>query len=180
MASLQSELARLLAPDLLQDLDAKSLDEIRTLRAECQSVEVALSYLRRLAQGRLDIVHATFDRQASGQSTDSGGLVTDLADILTAGHERPSGPGRLPTLMSPNLEIEDLTAELDGILSAQSIGELTDRTPDELQKIATRIEETETRLSNERRAMHELIDHLQAEIVSRYKSGRATVDELLT
>ena len=38
----------------------------------------------------------------------------------------------------------------------------------------------EARISRQRRALHEQIDQLQAEIVSRYKTGKATVDGLLS
>ena len=38
----------------------------------------------------------------------------------------------------------------------------------------------ENRVSAERRGLHERIDTLQAELVERHKSGRASVDGLLS
>jgi hypothetical protein len=38
----------------------------------------------------------------------------------------------------------------------------------------------ERRVSSDRRALHERIDALQAELVDRHKTGRATVDGLLS
>ena len=36
------------------------------MRAECQVAEEAVSYLRRMAQGRLDLVHACLDHHDEG------------------------------------------------------------------------------------------------------------------
>ena len=62
-----SPLDRLLAAEYLGDLPARPIEQIRSMRAECQSVEVGLSYLRRLAQGRLDIVAAELGRRRTGE-----------------------------------------------------------------------------------------------------------------
>ena len=51
-----TDLADLLEPAYLGDLPGRSMDEVRAMRAECQEVETGLSLLRRLVQGRLDIV----------------------------------------------------------------------------------------------------------------------------
>ena len=45
---------------------------------------------------------------------------------------------------------------------------------------AGRLESIEARVSADRRALHERIDTLQAELVDRHKTGRASVDGLLT
>ena len=73
MASIQADLGRLLTDSYLRGMESKSLDDIRSMRAECQEAEVALSYLRRLAQGRLDIVQAYLVRPA-GSVDDAGAL----------------------------------------------------------------------------------------------------------
>ena len=44
----------------MDDLATLPLDEVRSRRAALQGDEVGLSYLRRLVQGRLDIVAAAF------------------------------------------------------------------------------------------------------------------------
>ena len=62
MPSTQDDLSRLLDPTYLDDVDGLSLDDIRRMRAECQEAEASLSYLRRLIQGRMDIVHAYLER----------------------------------------------------------------------------------------------------------------------
>ena len=48
-----------------------------------------------------------------------------------------------------------------------------------MSDVAGRLEVLENRVSAERRALHERIDTLQAELVERHKTGRASVDGLL-
>jgi hypothetical protein len=178
MAWLDTELERLLAPDYLQGVKSRTLAEVRAMRAECQEAETAVSFLRRVAQGRLDIVHACLDREG-GTSGDLEALVQRLPAIIGSGPPRPPGLGRLPSQMSPDLDKADLTAEIDDVLDADGIGALPAMSDDELRAIGERLTAIEARISDERRALHERIDKLQAEIVSRYKTGEASVDGLL-
>ena len=180
MPSTPDDLSRLLAPDFLDDVDGLTVDEIRTMRTECQEAEGALSYLRRLIQGRLDIVHAYLERPDGAGAPDLSSVVDNLAGIL-AGPGRPSGPGRNPVLFSPDTDdMASLTTELDAILGVDEIGLLATREPDELRDLAERLGVLENRVSAERRGLHERIDTLQAELVERHKSGRASVDGLLS
>jgi hypothetical protein len=182
MSSLTSELERLNASDYLGDLGSRSLDELRSMRAECQHAETAVSYLRRVAQGRLDIVHGILDRAGSG-GADLAGLVENLSSIIGSGPPRPAGYGRLPAQMSPDIEsFEDgeLTGEIDAVVDPGRMGELPGMDAEELRAIAGRLTEVEARISQQRRSLHERIDTVQAEIVSRYKSGQASPDGLLT
>ena len=156
------------------------IEEVRVRRRQCSEVEVGVSYLRRLIQGRLDIVHTYLSHSGSGGSPDLAAVVDDLPGILSSGPGRPPGPGHLPQLLTPDTEESDLTAELDAVLGADEIGTLSELGTDELGVLAGRLEAIETRVSADRRALHERIDALQAELVDRHKSGRASVDGLLS
>jgi hypothetical protein len=177
MSSLDEELQRLLASEYLDSIGQLTLDEVRSMRAESQELETAVSYLRRMVQGRLDIVHAYLDQDEDGAGGDIRTLVERLPEIM-AGPERPAGPGRLPSKMSPDLE-RDLTEEVDAVLDAEGIAALPTMSRDQLLDLAKRLSDVEKKTSEQRRALHERIDKLQAEIVSRYKSGEATVEGLL-
>src|SRR5437868_10533129 len=108
------QLERVLADNYVGDITALPMDELRAKRAECQALEVGLSYQRRLAQGRLDIVAAERRRRAEGGDPPShDDLVNTLAATL-ADRGRPAGNGRLPQLMAPDAEDVD-TTELDSI-----------------------------------------------------------------
>ena len=180
MPSTLDDLSRLLDPSYLADVDARSLDDIRRMRTECQEAEASLSYLRRLIQGRIDIVHAYLERPDGSDAPDLSSVVDNLAGIL-AGPGRPSGPGRNPVLHSPDTDdMAALTTELDAVLGADDIGRLGDLSDDALRDLAERLRTLENRVSGERRGLHERIDSLQAELVERHKSGRASVDGLLS
>src|SRR5690606_19399725 len=65
-AFVDPKLEQLTAPAYLAGLTDVPLERVRAMRAECQAVENALSYVRRLAQGRLDIVGAELERRREG------------------------------------------------------------------------------------------------------------------
>ncbi|MGH9080034.1 MAG: hypothetical protein ACRDYE_08200 [Acidimicrobiales bacterium] len=180
MTSHKDEFDRILTSTYLDGIDDLSLVDLRSMRTECQEAEVALSYLRRLVQGRLDIVHAYLERPGPEQPPDLSSLVEDLPGILSSGPGRPPGPGHLPQLFTPDTEESDLTAELDAVLGPDQIASLAEVGIDQLRELATRLETIESRVSSDRRALHERIDALQAELVERHKTGRATVDGLLS
>jgi hypothetical protein len=175
-----ADLDRLLDDAYLGDLARRSLDEVRAMRAECQEVETGLSYLRRLVQGRLDIVGLELSRRADGGDPgDLTDLIAKLPETL-ADRTRAPGTGRLPQLLAPGEVDPALEAELDGIVAH---GELRDlgHVPDaELADLASKLAALEVRVSSQRRALFERIDALQAEITRRYKSGEASVESLLT
>ncbi len=180
MPSHKDDLDRILASTYLDDIGERSLADIRSMRTECQEAEVALSYLRRLIQGRLDIVHTYLEHSGSDEGRGLGDLVDDLPSILSSGPGRPNGPGRTPQLLSPDTDEADLTAELDAVLGVDELATLSDLDTDQLNGMARRLEAIESRVSADRRALHERIDTLQAELVERHKTGRASVDGLLS
>ena len=181
MASLHEALDRLLDPVYLDDLGSRSLDEIRAMRTECQQVELELSYLRRLVQGRLDIVHAYLDAPGAGGPVDLAQLVVELPTILAGEHDRPTGPGRNPTLLATHVEWHEVTRELDGVLDVDGVGHLDGRSAEELAELAGRLGVIERRVSRvSAGALDERIDSLQLELVSRYKTGKASVEGLLS
>jgi hypothetical protein len=171
---------RLLAPDYLGDLSARPIEEIRAMRAECQEVEVGLSYVRRLVQGRLDILGAEIrHRAASSERSDLASLVEDLPSIL-ADHTHAPGVGRLSKLMAPSDDVEnEMEADLEQVVSADEITRANDLTEDQIRDVLERLTVFEHTVSATRHSLHERIDALQAELTRRYKSGEATVDSLL-
>jgi hypothetical protein len=173
----RAALDRLLDPEYLGDLHARPIEEIRSMRAECQQIEVGLSYLRRLAQGRLDIVADELQRRADGsEPTDMAALVERLPEILGE-HVTSPGPGRLPTYLDPG-DIEGLTAQLDAIVDATALAGLPELSDDEVRAVMARLTDLEVTVSAQRRSLHENIDALQGELTRRYKTGEATVESL--
>ena len=168
---------RLLDPSYVEGIRELGMDELRAKRAECQEVEVALSFLRRLLQGRLDIVLADLERRAGGTPGDLASLVEQLPGILGE-QDRPPGFGRLPTLIAPS-DAGDLTSEADAVADASRLAALPEMSEDEVRAMADALGELEQRTSQQRKQLFERIDLLQEEIVRRYKEGEASVDSLL-
>ena len=175
------DLDRLLQPDYLGELQGRSIEEIRAMREECRKAEDGLSYVRRQAQGRLDIVASELQRRAEGKGpSDAGDIVDHLPEIL--GHGVLSS-GNLTdvrtTSLEPPVDTGHLIVELEGILHVSSLTGLGQITDDELRQLVDRLTEYERTVSDRRRALHDRLDALQAEIVRRYKTGEVSVESLL-
>lgn len=173
------DLHTLLDPGYLGDLRARPMDEIRAMRADCNTVESGLSLLRRVVQGRLDIVGVELTRRADGgHPADLPDLIAHLPEVLSDRTHAP-GVGRLPQIMAPGELPAELEAELDAITGAGQLAELPSRGDDDLRALADALGAFEQKVSSHRRALFERIDALQAEITRRYKTGEASVDALL-
>ncbi len=170
----------LLADGYLSGLREMTLEEIRARRAECSDAEDALSVLRRMVQGRLDIVQAELQRRGEGRDGgEMAHLVEQLPEILSEGGRPAPARGRVPKNMAPDVNYRKLTAELDRIIDVDTSGGLPDMGDERLREIAGALEDLERNVSSRRRAVQERVDALQAEVVRRYKSGDADVDALL-
>ena len=120
------------------------------------------------------------ERPEGSAAPDLSSVVENLAGIL-AGPGRPTGPSRNPVLHSPDTDqMAELTVELDAILGADDVARLATLDDAQLSDLAVRLRELENRVSTERRGLFDRIDTLQAELVERHKSGRASVDGLLS
>lgn len=173
------DLDLLLDPRYLGDLPTRPMDAVRSMRAECQEVETGLSMLRRMVQGRLDIVGLELARRAEGgDPADLPGLIARLPEVLSE-HGRAPGVGRLPQMMVPGEMPAGLEAELDDILGTGRLADLPALDAAALRSLADRLAAFEQKVSGHRRALFGLLDALQAEITRRYKTGEATVDALL-
>ena len=179
MSDFNQDLERILAADYLDGLQQLPVSEVRVRRNSCLELEEALSILRRLVQGRLDIVHADLKRRAGSLSTDLSDVVDHLPEILTEGGHRSEVRRRLRMNLPPDVNFRKLTADLERIIDVNTTAGHMGMGNDEVRTIAESLEELERRVSSQRRSLHERIDALQAEIVRRYKSGEATTDDLL-
>jgi hypothetical protein len=183
-----ADLQRVLAPSFLDGLESRPMEELRSLRGELQQAEDAVSYVRRVVQGRLDIVGAERGRRSGaasggpgGQGQQHGSIVEDLPGILAdpAHSGRASGPGRLPMHIAPGAEADALIAEVDRQVDPTKLTALDSISDSELDGLTDALASIERQLSDQRHALHQRLDALQAEMVRRYRSGEASVDTLL-
>jgi RsiG-like len=149
------------------------LDELRRLRAELQLEDDAVSYARRVAQARLDLVGTAQARRDRPHDSEwRGDLEAVLSQHLTGGASRPPRP-------ADDLSGSDVAIELEAICSAHGFSRLDDLDGPALDELGRALEDYEQRISSDRRSRFERIDALTAELVRRYRDGEATVDTLL-
>lgn len=165
-------------PAYLDGLEGWALQEVRARRAEATEAETGLSYLRRIVQGRLDIVAAEQNHRSHGERGELAALVEELPAILSGNVHAP-GLGRLPILMAPGEMDPELDRRLEQILPASRLGQLSELGDDELRRSAEELTAFERSISAQRRAVFDVLDRLQDEIIRRYRTGEATVDSLL-
>ncbi|WP_426365066.1 ABC transporter substrate-binding protein [Streptomyces sp. E-08] len=161
-------------PDRAQpDLGALRLPELRALRRDAQSDEADLSYVRRMLQGRIDILRAELARR-----TDPEAPVLDrLSEILADVPSRHRSSARHVTLSTPRgEEYRRLATEM---LSEVELSDLTARTDDELHAAMGRLAGYEQQISRRRQHLQRTADDCSAEIARRYREGEAQVDDLL-
>lgn len=174
------DLERISADAYLAELSTLPLPEVREMRADCQRHENATSYVRRLTQGRVDIVGGELARRREGgDPEDLGELIGKLPDILADHHAGSSGH-RPPLELEPDDDlVAALQARLDEIVAAGHLSSLGERSDADLDWITAELQSFENEISVQRRMLHDRIDRLQAEITRRYRDGEASVDSLL-
>ncbi len=151
-----------------------SLDDLRALRNRLQEEDDVTSYVRRVAQARIDLVRAEQHRRDRDDAGDnlSDELRVVLASQLTGGSPRPPRP-------IENLDDDRLIIELDSLCADHGFSRLEELLPSELVTLEQTLIEFERRISDERRARFDRLDALSAELVRRYREGEASVDGLL-
>ena len=167
---------RVLAEDYLAGLSSLPMDEVRSLRKEAEQEETDLSYLRRLLQGRLDILRAELARRSGAAE---GDLVDALPQILAdeGTSSSPRGLGRHVTAEpsradSHRRHVEALVADVD-LSNPAAHDELS------LRRALDTLEREEQTTSDKRRAVQSVMDACTAEITRRYREGDADVSDLL-
>src|SRR5262245_34974030 len=102
MAQQQRRLDRILEDGYLDSLGERSVDELRGMRQECAEIETEVSYVRRLAQARIDILQAEVERRAAGGSL--GDLIDALPQILAdSGDRSDASATRLTNPLAPSM-----------------------------------------------------------------------------
>jgi hypothetical protein len=174
-----ARLEEVMDPAYLDGLEAWPLSEVRARRESVTEVETGLSYLRRIIQGRLDIVVAEQHRRGEGEeSGDLSHLVEQLPKILS-GHVRAPGLGRLPAMMGPGELDTGIEDELEAILPASQLGSLPDLSDADLAERAAELDALERSVSSRRRGVLDVVDRIQEEVVRRFRTGEATLENLL-
>jgi hypothetical protein len=161
---------QLLQPAYRDGLERHPIDKLREMRAECSAYENAVSYYRRLAQARIEILEAERGRRDRGGSVEE--LVADLPRILSA-----DSPGRSAAaetrLTQPDAPALELTWP-DGreqLVSDSTLANLPALDDHALDSSLDDLRRFERELSDLRRGLHAVIDGLEREIANRQVAG---------
>ncbi|MCE7080263.1 ABC transporter substrate-binding protein [Streptomyces sp. ST2-7A] len=160
-------------PPVVPDPRDLTLGELRTLRRRAHREEDALSYVRRLLHGRIDILRAERRRRDRPDEP----LLDRLAQILTdPPTTRRTAHRHLAVSTPAGEEYRELAERL---LAEVELSDLRARTDDELRDALGRLARYEARVSHRRQALQRMADGCGAEIARRYREGEASIDDLL-
>lgn len=165
---------RVAAPDFLDDLEARSTGEIRSMRDDCSEEEARLSYARRVLHGRIDIARA---ERARRRGETPGGLLDALPSILSdrTSSRRGQAHARSAPIYIPDADHDRRAEDAEG----PGLGQLPDLDDDELDALLERLTADERALSELRRRILDHLDRLQDEIVARLRDGRIDPGDLV-
>lgn len=167
----------LLAEDMLQRLDTLDTPELRRIRAACEAAEEGISYARRLLQGRLDILRARLDERAEPEA---GRLLAALPALLADdGHVADPAQARATRVRVP-AGADRYSDLIDAVIAEDDLPALDGDDLEGVERVTEALTAVERELSARRRALFTRIDAVRAELVARYKDGRADVRELLS
>lgn len=174
------------SPDALADADpvrGLGLDEVRSMRREAQREESDLSYLRRLLQGRIDILRAELSRREDPATASAGAggsrapVMEQLSEILSE-RRAPARGARHVTVQPPRTE--RYGPRIERMLADVELSDLAARSDAELRAALADLTGHEQEVSARRQELQREADHCGAEIARRYREGEARVDDLLS
>lgn len=177
---------RVLGEDYLAGLGQLPLAELRGLRAEAEQEETDLSYLRRLIQGRTDVISAELARREGGAGEGGAGAGVDSdeeirAFLSAALAEEPRAPARglgRHQATEPS-RADQHRRRLEAMVADVDLSDVRAQDGNELRAVIERLRAEEASVSTTRKAVQGVLDACSAEVTRRYRDGEASVDRLL-
>jgi len=174
MAQGNRRIDRVLAPEFVTGLGQLSLDELRDRRRDAEQEETDLSYLRRLLQGRLDILRAELARR-DGAETD---LVQALPRILADDSSgSPRGLGR--HIAAEPSRADAHRRHLEALVADVDLSNPGGHDDTSLRHLVDVLVTEEHKVSEARREVQHVMDALTNEVTRRYREGDADPSDLL-
>lgn len=148
----------------------RPLGEIRAARRALQNEEDAVSFARRMTQGRIDLVLDEQRRRASGADASGVSVTERLAEVF--GQQHGGGSARPPRDTDVAAD-HPMLVQLDQICDEFGFADLETSSDRDLADLLGALEMFEKTCSGRRHELFEQIDALTAELVSRLKSDGA-------
>ena len=165
---------RVLADDFSASLADLDLDELRRRRREAEQEEADLSYIRRMLQGRMDILRAELARRAGGSGEK---IVAHLSEVLADTGRSDHGLGRF--LRVEPSRVDEHRRVVEQLVADIGVSDVQDHSDDEMRAALGRLEGFERGISEDRSRVQQVMDALTTEVAERYRNGSASVDDLL-
>jgi hypothetical protein len=155
------------------ELDGLSLPDLRARRDECLAEREYLSLLRRLVQGRAEILRAELETRGSGE--DRGPLVDRLSSIL-AGDERQSpSRGEAVRVGVPEEELLLARRRIERLVADAGISDPATLDDEQLAAAVDLLATEEREVSTARADVIRVLDTLQDELKRRYREDPTLV-----
>jgi hypothetical protein len=155
--------------DGLGGLDDREVRRRRDLaRAELEY----LSFLRRLLQGRRDILRDELDRRRSGGEPQS--VVERVVSVLSEGSRGPSR-GEAPMVTLPDEELALARRRVERLLADANLSDLASLSDGDLEAAVDRIDAEERGVSETRSQVIRAVDLLQDEVKRRLREQHGSL-----
>jgi hypothetical protein len=163
---------RIRRPAFVEGLSELSLDELRARRDECYAEREYLSLLRRLVQGRAEILRAEVERRGSGGQ--GGSLVDQLSTILSSEGQGPSR-GEAVKVGLPEEEMLLARRRVERLVADAELSDPGALDDDRLAAVVELLVREEHEVSQARGDVLHVMDALQEELKQRYRDDPSLV-----
>jgi len=163
---------RILDPSYVRGLEDLSLDDLRSRRDECLAEREYLSLLRRLVQGRAEILRAEVDRRGAG--ADDEPLVERLSTILASEGHAPSR-GEAVRVGVPEEEMLLARRRVERLVADAGLSDPGALDDEQLGRAVHALADEEHEVSEQRSRVIDALDALQDELKRRYKQDPSLV-----
>lgn len=158
---------QILTPGFADDLPSLEMDELRRRRDLCRAEREYLSLLRRLLQGRRDLLRDEKERRRGGGAP---GSVVERVTAVLADAPRGGTRGEVPVLDVPAEEIALARRRVERLLSDARLSDLESLGDQELEDAIERMDEEERGVSGTRAEILAALNALQEELKDRLRT----------
>ncbi len=156
-----------MAHGFTDELESLETDEVRRRRDLARAELEYVSFLRRLVQGRRDILRDELDRRRTDGAPQD--VVERVVQVLSEGTRGMSG-GRAPTMPLPEDEIAMARRRVERLVGDTTLSDLQTLSDELLEEAIVKLEEEERGVSEARAKVIEVHDALQDQMKKRLKS----------
>jgi hypothetical protein len=160
-------LDQVLSPDFTEGLGSLDDDELRRRRDLARLEREYLSFLRRLLQGRRDILRDELDRRRTGGKAQP--VVERVVSVLSEGSLGPAR-GEAPVAPLPEEELALARRRVERLLSDAHLSDLEALPDQELESAIARLEDEEHAVSEARSKVINAHDTFQDEVKRRLRA----------